>query len=133
MDGQRLAALRSARGLSKEQIAVKAGVTVDAVKKWENKDTIPGTDKFVQIADALGLSLDDLAAKIGLTTRPETAEKSGLPEPWYALFRDAMAAGMTPEDLRAAMEFARHFKGHAAGDQQAHYPYGAPQKRREVL
>lgn len=117
MDGRRLEELRKATGLSKEQMAVHAGVTVDAVKKWERQGTIPGTDKFVCIAEALGLGLDALAAEVGLRqARP--VEATNLPPEWRDLCRYAIAIGITPDEARAAIKFVHSVKTPSAAQEK---------------
>lgn len=118
MNGRRLEELRKAIGLSKEQMAVQAGVTVDAVKKWERQGTVPGTDKFVCIAEALRLGLDELAAEVGLQKIHRTGA-TRLPVEWRDLCRYAIAIGMTPDEARTAIDFAHRFKTQSAAQEKA--------------
>jgi AbrB family looped-hinge helix DNA binding protein len=47
--------------MTQEDIAEKAGVSRQAVAKWESGETIPDLDKCKLLAEFFGVSLDDLA------------------------------------------------------------------------
>jgi len=53
--------LRKRRHLTQEQLAEKIDVTRQAVAKWESGESEPTLEKSRLLADALGVSLDDLA------------------------------------------------------------------------
>ncbi|MCR4807575.1 MAG: helix-turn-helix domain-containing protein [Lachnospiraceae bacterium] len=53
--------MRKLKQMTQEDIAEKVGVTRQAVAKWESGETIPDLDKCKTIAEAFGVSLDDLA------------------------------------------------------------------------
>ena len=59
---ENLVQLRKMKGLTQEALAEKVGVTRQAIAKWEAGDTMPDLEKSRLIADALGVSLDDLAS-----------------------------------------------------------------------
>lgn len=59
--GERMACLREARGLTREQLAKKVGVTRQMIYKYESNITDPRLLIFTCIADVLGVSLDYLA------------------------------------------------------------------------
>ena len=52
--------LRLERGLTQEQLAIRLGVSAQAVSKWETSDTYPDGAILVPLAKALGVSLDEL-------------------------------------------------------------------------
>lgn len=56
-----LVQLRKIRSLTQEDIAEIAGVSRQAVAKWESGETVPDLTKCKLLADAFGVSLDDLA------------------------------------------------------------------------
>jgi transcriptional regulator with XRE-family HTH domain len=61
--GHRLARLRRERGLSQEGLAAAAGVPVGTLRGWEYGRRTPLLDAAVKLADALGVSLDELAGR----------------------------------------------------------------------
>ena len=52
--------LRIEKNLTQEQLAVKLGVSAQAVSKWETSDTYPDGALLVPLANELGVSLDEL-------------------------------------------------------------------------
>jgi transcriptional regulator with XRE-family HTH domain len=74
--GQRLKELRDRANLTQEALARKADVGTDAVRNWEKGRRTPGLDMAVKLADALGVSLDDL---VGRTPPPPPAEAPPAP------------------------------------------------------
>ena len=56
-----LVQLRKLNGMTQEDVAEIAGVTRQSVAKWESGESIPDFEKCMTIADAFGVSLDDLA------------------------------------------------------------------------
>ena len=55
-----LVQLRKLRNLTQEDIAGQVGVSRQTVAKWEAGETLPDLGKSRVLADALGVSLDDL-------------------------------------------------------------------------
>lgn len=47
--------------MTQEELAECVGVTRQAIAKWESGETIPDLEKCRLLADAFGVSLDDLA------------------------------------------------------------------------
>ena len=70
--GERLAELRRRAQLTQEGLARAAGVGTDAVRKWERGKRTPSFDMAAKLADALGVSLDELAGR-ETSPRPEPA------------------------------------------------------------
>ena len=58
--GKRIAALRRDRGLKQDDLAQQLGVTPQAVSKWENDQTCPDITLLPQLAQILGVSVDEL-------------------------------------------------------------------------
>jgi transcriptional regulator with XRE-family HTH domain len=61
--GQRLSELRRRAGLTQEALARRADVGTDAVRNWEKGRRTPGLDMAVKLADALDITLDELAGR----------------------------------------------------------------------
>lgn len=58
--GQKIQALRKGRGLTQEQLAVRLGVSRQAVSRWELDETLPDTQNLLPLKEALGVSIDML-------------------------------------------------------------------------
>lgn len=54
---------RKRRGLSQEDLAGMVNVSRQAVSKWETGDAMPDLPKLLALADALGISLDELCGR----------------------------------------------------------------------
>ena len=52
--------IREANHLTQEEMASRLYVTRQAVSRWENGETIPGTDTLKLIAKEFGVSVDDV-------------------------------------------------------------------------
>ncbi len=60
--GEHIRHLRETKGLRPEAIALECDCSVTTVLNWENTQSIPvGLTRFARLADALNISLDDLA------------------------------------------------------------------------
>lgn len=66
--GERIKRCRLALGISKAQLASKAGLTRPAITYYENRNTIPTLQSLRKLADALGVSVDYL---VGLEKDPK--------------------------------------------------------------
>lgn len=58
--GQKIKALRKARGISQEILAQYLGVTFQAVSKWENEAAMPDIEMIPALAAFFGVSTDEL-------------------------------------------------------------------------
>ncbi|MBS5703000.1 MAG: helix-turn-helix transcriptional regulator [Butyricicoccus pullicaecorum] len=58
--GEKLQALRRAKGLSQEQLSEALGVTRQAVSKWELNASIPDVEKLLALSDFFQVSTDYL-------------------------------------------------------------------------
>ncbi len=61
--GQRLARLRKKKGLTQEGIASNISISPQAVSKWENDISTPDIYVLSQLADILGVSVDELLGR----------------------------------------------------------------------
>ena len=60
MIGENIVSVRKIRGFSQEALAEKVGVTRQTVSKWEVGESIPDLEKAAALAEALGVSVDEL-------------------------------------------------------------------------
>jgi transcriptional regulator with XRE-family HTH domain len=74
--GRRFKTLREAAGLSQSQLAKVAGVPVASLRGWEQGRRTPLFDAAVRVAEALDVSLDDLAG-IGAPPRKNRRKSRG--------------------------------------------------------
>lgn len=68
--GERLRALRRARGLTLQDVASRAGLAVSTVSKVERGLMAPTYDRFSQLADGLGVDIAELFSERGERFRP---------------------------------------------------------------
>lgn len=71
-----LVSTRKLLQMTQDDLAEKVGVTRQAVAKWESGETVPDLEKSMLIADAFGVSLDELvnhepADNMGLGVAPK--------------------------------------------------------------
>lgn len=74
--GERLQALRKSRGLSQEQLAEQAGVSRQAVSKWELGESQPDLDKVLALSEFFGVSTDYLLKGGGEARTPEDKRRT---------------------------------------------------------
>ncbi len=58
--GKKITQLRTAKGLSQEQLAEALDISRQSVSKWEMDQSLPQIDKVLQLADLFGVSTDAL-------------------------------------------------------------------------
>ena len=58
--GKRIAQLRKEKGLTQEELAVRMGVSPQAVSKWENDQTCPDISALPKLSKLLGVTVDEL-------------------------------------------------------------------------
>lgn len=56
--GEKILALRKARGWSQEELADQIGVTRQAVSRWESDSAKPDADRIIDLCDLFGVSAD---------------------------------------------------------------------------
>jgi transcriptional regulator with XRE-family HTH domain len=61
---QRVVALREERGMTQEDLARASDVSVWTLRRWEQKGSTPLVRVLVRVADALGVSLDELVGRV---------------------------------------------------------------------
>lgn len=59
-DHAKLASLRTGLGLTQAQLGERCGTDKTVVWHWENGDSAPRADMLPLVAEALGVSIDDL-------------------------------------------------------------------------
>ena len=64
--GKRISDLRKGKGMTQEQLAQLLGVTPQAVSKWENDLSCPDISILHQLAEALGVTTDELLGRTPL-------------------------------------------------------------------
>lgn len=69
----RLVALRRAHGYSQEELAIRLGVSRQAVSKWERAESSPDTDNLIALARLYSVSLDELLLQ---PARPEESAEA---------------------------------------------------------
>ena len=68
--GKKIAEVRRRSRLTQNDLAVKVGVTAQAVSKWEQGKSCPDIAILDEIADALGISLFEL---LGMEKREKSS------------------------------------------------------------
>lgn len=52
--------LREEKNISQTQLALKMGVSQQAVAKWETGESFPRAEKLIQLAEVLNCTIDEL-------------------------------------------------------------------------
>jgi transcriptional regulator with XRE-family HTH domain len=76
--GRRLAELRKARGITQVQLAQTLRTTQRAITYYENEADYPPVDAIIRLADALGVSADEL---LGISNSKAAKERSEQDDP----------------------------------------------------
>lgn len=80
--GRRIARLRLECGMTQERLAMKMGVTAQAVSKWENDLSAPDISLLPELARTLGVTVDELLeGRKGQEIVPAEPELQPEPEP----------------------------------------------------
>ena len=61
--GEKISALRAARGMKQDELAAALGVSRQSVSKWETGASVPELDRLVQLAGLFGVTLDGLVGR----------------------------------------------------------------------
>ena len=75
---EKLAELRSRRGLSQQDVAEALDVSRQAVSRWETGAAVPGRDSLLALSRLFGVSVEELVSPAELAAPP--AEKPGKTE-----------------------------------------------------
>ena len=70
--GEKLQALRKARGWSQEELATQINVSRQALSKWESGASVPDTENVIALSRLFGVSTDYLLLENGETTAQAT-------------------------------------------------------------
>jgi transcriptional regulator with XRE-family HTH domain len=73
--GERLKRLRQAAGLTQAQLADRVGLSLGAVRNWEQDRRVPLFDAAIRAAQAMGVSLDVLAGLAEPQAKPTKPRK----------------------------------------------------------
>jgi phosphoglucosamine mutase len=74
--GRKITQLRTAKGLSQEQLAEALDISRQSVSKWEMDQSLPQIDKVLQLADLFGISTDALLRDSApLAVTPKTRKR----------------------------------------------------------
>lgn len=65
--GAKLKSLRKRKGLTQQQVAERLGITVRAYQHYETGDRTPNLEKSFELAEILGISLDELSVRNSTT------------------------------------------------------------------
>lgn len=79
MLGENIRRLRSANGMSQDELAERLGVSRQSVSKWENGSATPELDKLAAMAEIFHVTLDSLV--YGGPPEPPSASGPDAPEP----------------------------------------------------
>ena len=63
--------MRKMKKMTQEDVAELAGVSRQAVAKWESGETVPDLDKCKILADIFGVTLDDSSDNFGVAVPPK--------------------------------------------------------------
>ena len=61
--GQKISTLRKEKGITQEGLSERLGVSPQAVSKWENDISSPDISLLVELAEILGVSVDQLLSR----------------------------------------------------------------------
>lgn len=76
--GEKIRELRTAAGLTQDELAAKLLVTRTAVSKWETGKGWPGVDSLKLIADEFGCTIDSLISAEDVQVKREAEDKQSL-------------------------------------------------------
>lgn len=78
--GQRLSRIRKEKGMTQEDIAKRITISPQAVSKWENDISSPDILILSNLADILGVSVDELLGREGSSTVHEEHQEQEAPK-----------------------------------------------------
>ena len=86
--GKMILECRLEKGMTQAELAEKVGVSDKTISKWEKGNSLPKVSVFVNLADALGISVSELAScerKEPELTKNESESKKKLSILWLIL------------------------------------------------
>jgi len=94
--GELLKSIRIAKGFTQESLADKIGVKKQTISRYENSDREPNVRTAKRIADALGVSLAELALTDEM---PDTPKSAGHREEEYEEFYRNVFSKLSQENI----------------------------------
>ncbi len=125
MIGENIKRLRTAKGLTQEQLSDAVGVTCAAVSKWERGDTFPDITMLFPLAHFFGVSLDELMGydreKIEADIEALLAEYVRLSRTDALKARELITGAMKkyPDDFRVMNDYMWEIAGNYADNDPA--------------
>ena len=125
MIGENIKRLRTAKGLTQEQLSEAVGVTCAAVSKWERGDTFPDITMLFPLAHFFGVSLDELMGydreKIEADIEALLAEYVRLSRTDALKARELITGAMKkyPDDFRVMNDYMWEIAGNYADNDPA--------------
>jgi transcriptional regulator with XRE-family HTH domain len=110
--GRRINQLRKLRGLTQEELAERAGISVSFLSMIERAERVPHLTTLAQLADALGITLSEAFAGL---ERPVTGGSGDL----AALMAYLASLRLHSSDLDALLLVAQTMFGRKSGHQAA--------------
>ena len=101
MLSEQIRALRKEHGYSQEQMARKLHITQGAISQWENGLTVPAADQLVALADAFGISVDQLLGREQYQAAPPPALDDTLVD---------MLVNLPPHQVQRVKDFVQGMK-----------------------
>jgi HTH-type transcriptional regulator, cell division transcriptional repressor len=74
--GKTLAGLREKAELTQAQLALRAGLSLDTLRGWEQDRSLPKVDDAYRLAKALGVGLEKLIRPDDMEPEPEQPKKT---------------------------------------------------------
>ena len=94
--GANLREYRQKAGLTQEKLAEALSVSMQAVSRWETTDTLPDAALLPDLADALGITIDDLFGGTSRRDLPRIVarelDESGIPDVTRTVYELVVAA-----------------------------------------
>ena len=115
--GKKIRQLRFKAGLTQEQLAEKLGIGAQSVSKWENAVAMPDITTLPLLAEAFGISIDDLF-DLSTEQRFNRIEnrmdiENELPQDVFREYEDFLTAQMANGDFqKRATELAAYLYWH---------------------
>ena len=125
MIGENIKRLRTAKGLTQEQLSEAVGVTCAAVSKWERGDTFPDITMLFPLSHFFGVSLDELMGydreKIEADIEALLAEYVRLSRTDALKARELITGAMKkyPDDFRVMNDYMWEIAGNYADNDPA--------------
>ena len=91
--------LRKRNNLTQEELGTKLGVSAQAISKWENSVSMPDICLLPMIAEALGVSIDEL---FGVDKRSNTLNDKDFPITVYEDILDKIAPRFNMREAKDA-------------------------------